>query len=136
MLLDYQYNDGGRSAAGFKGQTGDCVVRAIAIACELDYGDCYRELRRRMRPTGRTPRHGVPRAVYDDFLADLGWRWVPTMRIGAGCTTHLRASDLPQGEIVVRLSRHLLAVVDHTMQDIYRDDRDGTRCVYGYWEKK
>jgi hypothetical protein len=26
------YDDGGRSAAGFKGKTSDCVTRAIAIA--------------------------------------------------------------------------------------------------------
>jgi hypothetical protein len=30
--LDFIANDGGRAAAGFKGQAGDCVVRSIAIA--------------------------------------------------------------------------------------------------------
>jgi hypothetical protein len=28
----WQFDDGGRGAAGFKGKTGDCVCRAIAIA--------------------------------------------------------------------------------------------------------
>ena len=28
--LELQINDGGRSAAGFKGKAGDCVVRSIA----------------------------------------------------------------------------------------------------------
>lgn len=30
--MTFVYDDGGRSAAGFKGKTGDCVTRAIAIA--------------------------------------------------------------------------------------------------------
>jgi hypothetical protein len=29
--MTFVYDDGGRSAAGFKGKTGDCVTRAIAI---------------------------------------------------------------------------------------------------------
>ena len=33
----WQYNDGGRSAAGFSGKTGDCVCRAIAIATGKPY---------------------------------------------------------------------------------------------------
>jgi hypothetical protein len=39
--MKYQYNDGGRSEAGFKGTTGDCVVRAIAIATKTDYLEVY-----------------------------------------------------------------------------------------------
>lgn len=39
-------NDGGRADAGFKGQAGDCVTRAIAIAAELDYREVYDELYR------------------------------------------------------------------------------------------
>jgi hypothetical protein len=34
-------DDGGRAATGFSGKTGDCVVRAIAIACELPYAEVY-----------------------------------------------------------------------------------------------
>jgi len=35
--MEHQYNDGGRKAAGFKGDTGDCVARSIAIASGLHY---------------------------------------------------------------------------------------------------
>lgn len=31
MLLDFIKDDGGRAAAGYKGETGDCVVRAVSI---------------------------------------------------------------------------------------------------------
>ncbi len=33
--LQFQFDDGGRRAAGHKGQTGDCVVRARAISPTL-----------------------------------------------------------------------------------------------------
>jgi len=39
--MQYQYNDGGRSSAGYKGKAGDCVVRAFAIASNLPYDEIY-----------------------------------------------------------------------------------------------
>ena len=39
--MNFQYNDGGRSAAGYKGKTGDCTCRAIAIATKLPYAHVY-----------------------------------------------------------------------------------------------
>ena len=30
--MDFVFHDGGRAAAGYKGMTGDCVTRSIAIA--------------------------------------------------------------------------------------------------------
>ena len=42
--MKYQFNDGGRKAAGFKGTAGDCGARAMAIALSLDYKAVYKEL--------------------------------------------------------------------------------------------
>ena len=42
--LDFQYNDGGRKEAGYKGDTGDCVVRSIAIASNQPYQIVYDKL--------------------------------------------------------------------------------------------
>ncbi len=39
--MTFQFNDGGRSEAGFKGTTGDCVTRAIAIATGKPYQEVY-----------------------------------------------------------------------------------------------
>jgi hypothetical protein len=41
MKLSFQYDDGGREAAGFKGSTGDCAVRASAIASGRPYKEVY-----------------------------------------------------------------------------------------------
>jgi hypothetical protein len=35
------YNEGGRQAAGYKGDAGDCVARAIAIASGLPHKQVY-----------------------------------------------------------------------------------------------
>ena len=148
LVLD----DGGRARAGFKGTAGDCVVRSIAIATRKPYAEVYLELgvlmvtfattsRSRQAKLalakGRTtPRTGVQKQVYRNYLKSLGWEWVPLMQIGIGCKTHLRAEELPRGRIIVRLSRHLAAVVDGVLHDTHDCSRGGRRCVYGYYRKR
>jgi hypothetical protein len=47
----------------------------------------------------------------------------------------LFAEGLPPGRLVVSLSKHYVAVINGTIYDTHYPDRDGTRCVYGYWSK-
>lgn len=186
--MPFIFDDGGREAAGYTGKTGDCVVRAIAIAAELPYqqvyddlhraakersavrwpkplwstrhDDVYRAIRRRsLKQT--SPRNGVGRDVYRPYLEAFGWTWTPTMGIGSGCRVHLWGGELPQGRLIVRVSKHLTAVIDGTVHDAFDpqrevycmrpDDggalRDGEsrnsngihnverRCVYGYFSR-
>lgn len=139
--MEYIYSDGGRAQAGFRGVTGDCVTRAIAIATGKPYREVYDEINDmcRMGASGRRPlgkssaRTGVPRWIYEHYLASLGWRWVATMGIGSGCQVHLRANELPGGRLIVRLSHHMVAVIDGVIYDAFDPSRDGTRCVYGYF---
>lgn len=39
--MKFQYNDGGRAAAGFKGRCGDCVARSVTIASGRPYEEIY-----------------------------------------------------------------------------------------------
>jgi hypothetical protein len=141
--MKFQYNDGGRAAAGYKGAARDCACRAIAIATGLPYQAIYDRLnelgkceRTGRRKTGRTTaRGGAYSATVRKCMQSLGWRWVPTMKIGQGCRVHLRAGELPAGRLVVVVSKHLLAVIDGVIHDTFEDSRDGTRCVYGYFTK-
>ncbi len=136
-------DDGGRAAAGFKGTAGDCVVRSIAIATSRPYREVYdalhdliRESRtRRLKSKGWSPRDGVPMKVVHLYLAERGWCWTPTMRIGSGTKMHLRADELPQHMLIVRCSRHLTATVAGTVHDTYDPTRGGTRAVYGFWDR-
>jgi hypothetical protein len=139
----WTFNDGGRADAGYKGTTGDCVVRAIAIGTERPYQTVYDELnalgkaerftkRKRSRSSARTGVFGI---TIRKYLESLGWKFTPTMGIGTGCRVHLRAYELPSGRLIVSVSKHLVAVVDGVIRDNHDSTRDGTRCVYGYWSK-
>ena len=147
--MTFQYDDGGRKAAGFRGESDDCVTRAIAIATGKPYREVYdainvtatAERTRRgkvgfLAATGRgsSARTGVLKPTTRAYLDQLGWRWTPTMRVGQGCTVHLREGELPAGRLVVSCSRHLVAVIDGVIHDTHDPSRDGTRCVYGYWQ--
>lgn len=152
--MKHVYDDGGRKRAGFKGATGDCVTRAIAIATGKPYDEVYdamhernaeyastrrgrvaRKITRGKGLSGTTPRNGVFKEIYRPYLESLGWRWTPTMQIGSGCTVHLKDGELPNGRLIVKLSRHLCAVIDGVVHDTYDCTRDETRCVYGYFSK-
>ena len=132
--IGWQYDDGGRRAAGFRGDADDCVTRAIAIATQVPYREVYdainavakAEKTRRGKigfaaATGRgsSARKGVLKRTSKEYIASLGWAWTPTMRIGSGCTVHLRADELPRGRLIVSVSRHLCAVIDGVIHDTH-----------------
>lgn len=142
--MKWVYDDGGRSAAGYKGSAQDCVTRAIAIATGLPYQVIYDALNveakfnpiRSQRTVKRirhsSARTGVFRKHSDRFLDELGWVWTPTMTIGSGCKVHLRPEELPSGRLICKVSKHLVAVIDGVIHDTHDCSRNGTRCVYGY----
>lgn len=141
--MDFIYHDGGREAAGYKGKTGDCVTRSIAIATAKPYQEVYDALNRlaQAERSGRrgtklsNSRTGVYRMTYQRYLESLGWRWTSTMSIGSGCRVHLKSDELPQGRLLVKVSRHLTAVIDGVLYDTHNCSRGGTRCVYGYFSR-
>lgn len=139
--MNYTYNDGGRAAAGFKGNAGDCVTRAISIATGKPYQEVYDAInavsateRRGSRKRGMSSaRTGVHKPTTRRYMESIGWQWIPTMQIGSGCKVHLRADELPPGRLVVMVSRHAVAVIDGIVHDTHDSTRDGNRCVYGYY---
>lgn len=149
--MKFHYNDGGREEAGFKGKTGDCVIRAIAIATNKPYQEVYNTLfqlnenyalshrdkvAKKLKSGSKTPRNGNFDKVYKPYLeSELGWKWTPTMFVGQGCKVHLDENELPSGIIICKLSKHLACVIDGVLNDTYDCTRDGSRCVYGYWSK-
>lgn len=142
--MHYVYDDGGRAKAGFKGTTGDCACRAVAIATGRPYKEVYdrinelgkaektRKGSKKVRSNART---GVWRHTLDRLMAEYGFRWVSTMKVGQGVTVHMRASELPSGRIVCRLSKHYAAVIDGVLHDNHDCSYDGERAVYGYYIK-
>lgn len=172
--MRFEYDDGGRRAAGFTGSTGDCVVRAVAIATEQPYQAVYNALsdgcrtqrlgKRKVRNSSARNGVNVKRKWFRDYMGRLGWKWTPTMHIGSGCTVHLTDGELPNGRLIVAVSKHYCAVIDGVVHDIYDPQREihcsrlltateplkshgfthiggrfahsiQRRCVYGYWSK-
>lgn len=141
--MDFNYNDGGRSKY-FKGLTGDCVCRAIAIANDMDYMETYNlinEYAKKERIGKRkrgisNAKTGVYKTTIRKLLKDLGWEWVPTMTIGSGCNTHLKKDELPNETIIVNVSKHTVCVKNGIINDTFDCSRGGTRCVYGYYIKR
>lgn len=140
--VEWVHDDGGRAAAGYRGTTGDCATRAIAIAARLPYAEVYdtinrlaqaHERRGKRKRTISNARLGVHRPTMHRYLASLGATWTPTMTIGSGCTVHVRTDELPAGRLVLSLSGHYAAFIDGVLYDNHDCSRDGTRCVYGYW---
>lgn len=140
----FNYDDGGRELAGFKGETGDCVTRSIAIVTGKPYKEVYDALnvlslnerigkRKRKKSNSRT---GVFKTTYDKYLKSLGYQWTPTMGIGTGCKVHLSGRELPEGNLIVKVSRHMTAMIDGAIHDTHDCSRTGLRCVYGYYNKK
>lgn len=134
--------DGGRAAAGFKGVTGDCVTRAIAIAANKPYQEVYdalnkiaqNERRGKRKKKISSARTGVYRYSYDKYLKSLGWKWQPTMFVGSGCKVHLKDGELPAGKwLILALSKHMCAFKNNFIFDLSDPSRNGTRCVYGYY---
>lgn len=145
-MIPYVFNDGGRAAAGYKGETGDCGVRAMAIALQLPYQTVYEaanafgSLERGRKGRGgkvkrSSARTGIFTGTMDRMLAGHGWVWKATMGIGTGCKVHLKADELPMGRLIVRVTNHYAAVIDRVLHDNHDCSREGTRCVYGYWHK-
>jgi hypothetical protein len=149
--LGFIHADGGRQAAGFQGGAGDCVVRAIAIAADRPYLEVYEALReanaryagsrqtrlaKQIAERGSSPRNGNHRSVFHDYILSLGFEWVPTMAVGQGCQVHLRRDEIPAGRLIVKVSKHLCAVVDGVIYDTHNPARRGKRCVYGYYIQK
>ncbi len=140
--MNYQFNDGGRAAAGYRDKARDCATRAIAIATCRPYREIYVALteaarrdadhatRRRRR---NHPRNGLSQSIVHGFLEGLGWCFTPTVGPARRPRMRLRPQSLPPGRLIVALSRQVCAVIDGVIHDTYDCSRGGTRLVYGYY---
>ena len=144
--MRYTFNDGGRSNY-FKGRTGDCVVRAIAIGADLDYKEVYDLIHKRQKEWANksrskaaikcrknpSPRSGVFKQVYKPLLKELGFEWVSTCEVGSSNRIYLNSNDLPNGTLIVNTRRHLSCVKDRVLHDSHSQSLGD--MVYGYWVK-
>lgn len=142
--MKFIHSDGGRNKYFKASNVGDCVCRAICNATGEDYKKIYdliNELSKNERTSKRkrgtsNARSGVYKSTEKKIIEDiLGWKWHSCMTIGSGCQVHLTDNELPNGNLIVRVSKHLTCVKNGILYDTYDCSRNGTRCVYGYWSR-
>jgi hypothetical protein len=84
----FLYNDGGRAQSGRRGDAGDCVTRAIAIAAGLSYESVYASLadgnaaeRVTKRSAGKSGRRTASSGIrtkrqwFKTYMQSLGFTW-------------------------------------------------------------
>ena len=129
--MTYNFNDGGRAKAGYKGSAGDCGARAMAIALGLNYKTAYNELAQANKDKGfaKSARNGIYKDIYADVLAKHGWTWNSAPKFVG---RKAKCSDMPTGTVIARQAGHYVAVINGIPQDIWNSS---DKMVYGFWSK-
>lgn len=92
----------------------DCAVRAVSIACETD----YRSVHTLMTAHGRRHRCGTNfETTTKAVISALDYDAVDITSRVRGKTVKTVARELHNGRFLVRVSRHILAVVDGKVED-------------------
>jgi hypothetical protein len=122
--ISFSKNDGGREVAGYKGNTGDCVTRAIAIATETPYQDVYDSLyelgknwegRSKIAKAIRrspSPRNGCHVPVAEKYLETLGWVKVKNK-------LKLDDDKFKSGRYICSVRRHYTSMIDGVLNDTW-----------------
>ena len=127
-MINYEYNDGGRAQAGFKGDAGDCQVRAICIATDLTYKKVYDTIAKTFKKhdypqsanvykIGRKkPGKRNPRIIQDDILKGFGFKKV---KLGKGSRPTYTEAYEEFGNCIVTTTKHFTSLVDEALQDTF-----------------
>jgi hypothetical protein len=153
--MKFVYATGGREKYFKADNVGDCVTRAICNATGKDYKEVYDRLNqmakkesvKRHRGHKRSEaRNGVFKETWKRYLAEIGWVHHSTCAIGSR-SDKVKFVDgaLPNGVLIVQLSKHLTCLKDGVIYDTYDCSKkeyydeygdlvvNDERCVYGYW---
>ena len=120
--MDFQKTDGGAKNAGFK-EKRDCTVRAVAVCLELSYADAHAI----MASLGRKEKDG-----FTFRSKTVGDRLGLELRPELGCLRlETVLPELQQGRFIVRVGRHVFAVVNGQVRDTYPPNLNNrTEAVY------
>lgn len=140
--MKWTYAEAGYSKY-YKDNNGNSIIRSIALAENKDYKEIdelmskYIEKEQLDDLYVSNARTGVSKEVAYELLNDLGYKWIPTMKFGVGCKTHLKDGELPKkGTLIVSISKNFTCIKDNVIYDVYNPTRDGKRCCYGYFIKE
>lgn len=111
---------------------GDCVIRALTKATGKDWLTVFEEL----IPYARECQAMLnSKVVYGKYLEDNGFKWVG-IKVKKGYkkpTPQTFYRECPKGTYILRLSHHVVTVVDGYFYDTWDS---GNKSVYGYWTRE
>lgn len=126
--MEFVKASGGREKYFKATNVGDCVTRAICNATGKDYLEVYKRLKE-LSEKESTKRHrgnkkssvrdGVFKETWKKYLKEIGWKKVSTMKRGDPSRIFLTEDDLPNGVLILQLSKHLTCVKDKVIYDTY-----------------
>lgn len=154
--MQFVYSDGGRSKYFKATSVGDCVTRAICNATGKDYKEVYdrlnemakrESLKHHRRNQRSNSRNGVFKETWKRYLKEIGWVHHKTCELGSKADKiRFVENALPNGTLIVQLSKHLTCLKDQVIYDTYDCSKkqyydwesgdlltNDERCVYGYW---
>ncbi len=99
-------------------KTGDCVVRALAIAEDKNWLDVYDRLCKIGRRLYKMPNS---KDSYEDFLTSWGWvkQKMPKQPNGKRYTVKMLAEKHPEGRMVIATTGHLTVVLNGDLYDLW-----------------
>ena len=111
-------------------KTGDCVVRALAIAEDKKWLDVYDSLYKIGRELHEMPNS---RKTYEAYLVSRGWTKQKMPKHPSGKRYKLRElADEKKGTLVISVVHHLATVRDGNLLDTWDCSR---KCVGNYFTK-
>lgn len=163
--MKFKQNDGGRKKFGFKGTSGDCATRAIAIATKQDYSKVYKKIRllakeelflheklsgvdvKKLKTNSYqnskiSPNTGTEISVIKNYLLNYRggkiWRET-TLNISSyeSGILLLNRWDIPEkGTFIISIKNHLTCVVNGILNDTWNCDKNGEAKVISiFWKK-
>ena len=126
----YKFNDGGRSnhfpSKLKKDRTGDCTIRAIAIATKLDYKKVMSDMFTLGLEIGCMPNDDK---VVESYFKERGYVKRKTLKNGK---RKYIVNDFPKSNVILRVAKHIVFVSDEYVEDVW----DCSRKSVGVWYEK
>lgn len=115
-----------------KDEYGDCVIRALTKALEMEWKAVFNELIPYAIEMQAMPNNKV---CYEKYITDKGLVWYGC-KAKKGCkrqTVSTFTKSHKSGVYILRVAHHLVTVVDGNYYDTWDC---GDKTVYGYWTKE
>lgn len=110
-------------------KSGDCVIRAISIALDMDWDEVYKDLCTLGFQLKRMPNDAEN---YRTYLTNCSYRrtGISNRKGSKRPTVESFAKDHKQGTYILEVANHIVTVRDGHFYDTWDCSE---KCLYGYW---